>query len=107
MLETIGAVGTLAGIVLLYRGWRQANRQRDILLRDFVIVSRLNRQLQQIVVAHGCAPDNDVQPAGTTHTCEKCASTWVAQEFKVRWLDDGLKNEISQSWYLSEQGEAP
>lgn len=107
MLEAIGAAGTLTGIVLLYRGWRSATQQRDILLKDFVAIAKLNRQLQQIVVVHGCAPNDDVRSAGATHTCKECSSTWTAQDFQVRWLDDGLKNEISQSWYLSEQGKLP
>jgi hypothetical protein len=107
MTEIAGATVTLIGIVILYRAWKSERRQADILLKDMITVIKLNRQLQRIVVAHGCAPNDDVRPAGTTHTCPDCASTWTAQEFKVLWLDDGLKNEISQSWHLTEQGDLP
>jgi hypothetical protein len=102
MYEITGALATLAGIIILYRSRQSLHRQRDILLRELGTVAVLNKQLTQIVSVHGCAPRKLVDE-GTTHRCGDCGTTWEARDFEVSWLDDGLKNQIHQSWELTSQ----
>jgi hypothetical protein len=104
MIELAAATAALTGLFILFRSRQSLQAQRDILLTDFVDLVKVNKQLGRIVAVHGCAPDDDLRPAGTLHECTDCASTWEAQEFQVEWLDDGLKNRITQSWRLAEQG---
>lgn len=101
-METLTAAATLIGIIILFRSRQSLSRQRDLLIRDLHAVGQLNRQLNAIVSAHGCAPRALVNE-GTKHWCAECGTTWEAQPVEITWLDDGLKNKMTQSWQLTSQ----